>query len=154
MQRALVSLTAASLLALCTASSAAEQPDATVDYTGSSFAVVVGFHGGSGVLHYKGADYRFTANGISIGDVGFSGGGGTGNVFHLNKIEEFPGSYTAFAAGASFVVGAGAVTMRNQNGVVVSIGAVTAGAQVTLAPMGVTITLDAPATRTTGASVK
>ena len=154
MYRAIVSLSAATLLALSAASSswAEEQPDANLDFTGGSFALVVGYHGGSGTLHYKGMDYRFTANGVSFGDVGASGGGATGNVYHLSRIEDFPGSYTAFAAGASLGFGAGGATMRNQNGVVIHVGALGGGVQATLAPMGVSITLEGPAAPTTGSS--
>jgi len=153
MNRAIVSLTAASLLALLAGSAGLswaaeeEQADATVEYTGGSVALAMGYGFGKGVLHYKGMDYHFIANGLSIGDIGSSAATLNGKVFHLTRIEDFPGNYLAFTAGATFGGGGTGAAMRNQNGVIVHIGGTTAGLQFTLAPMGVAVTLDGPPTQ-------
>ena len=154
MNRVIVSLAAATLLAFSVGLSRAqsEQPDATVEYTGGSAALAVGYGWGHGVLRYKGMDYRFTVNGLSIGDVGGSSATLSGKVYHLTRVEDFPGNYLAFAAGATIGGGGAAIDMRNQNGVVMNISGTTKGLQLTLAPMGVAVTLEGPATPTVGSS--
>jgi hypothetical protein len=149
MHRRFASLAAATILALTTAQGwATEVPDATISYAGGNVAFIVGVSFGRGLLHYNGMDYPFTANGISFAAVGGSAAVTSGRVYNLKSIEQFPGNYTAFQASASFVVGGGGTTMRNQNGVVVQLGGVTTGMELTLGPAGVTITLDGPPTPT------
>jgi hypothetical protein len=145
---ALAGLTFLALPAELSWATQAVQPDATIDYTGGSIAFIVGYNGGHGVLHYKGMDYRFTVNGLSAGDVGASGFSATGKVYHLNKAQDFPGNYVAFAAGATFGAGVSGASMRNQNGVTMEIIAVNAGAQLTLASSGIAVTFDGPPTPT------
>lgn len=149
MNRVTVSLAAATLLALSAAPAgfswaAEEQPDAIIEYTGGSVALAMGYGWGKGVLHYKGMDYRFTVNGLTIGDVGGSAATLNGRVYHMTRIEDFPGNYLAFTAGATIGGGGTGAAMRNQNGVVVHIGGTTAGLQFTLAPTGVAVTLEGP----------
>jgi hypothetical protein len=129
-----------------------EQPDATIDYTGKAVTVGVGYAWGQGILHYKGMDYRFTVNGLSIGDVGRSSVTASGKVFGLTKVEDFPGAFAAATAGASIRRGEAAVAMRNHNGVIIQVSAPTAGAQLRLAKRGVAVTFDGPPTPTAGPS--
>lgn len=154
MNRATVSLFAAILLALSTGFSWAqsEQPDASIDYRGGAAALAVGYDWGHGTLHYKGMDYPFTVNGLSMGDVGGSAVLLSGKAYHLTKIEDFPGNYLAFTAGATIGGGGAVVAMRNQNGVVLNISGTAAGLQFTLAPMGVAVTFDGPPTPSSSAS--
>jgi hypothetical protein len=42
------------------------KPDGTVDFTGASAAVGMGYTWGSGTLHYKGRDYPFSASGLTL----------------------------------------------------------------------------------------
>jgi hypothetical protein len=149
MHRKLASIAAATILVFAaTPGWATEKPNAAISYTGANVAFIVGVSFGRGVLHYNGMDYPFTANGISFPSVGGSAAVTSGNVYRLKSIEQFPGNYTAFEAGATFVVGGGGASMRNQNGVVVHLGGVTTGMELTLGPAGVTITLDGPPTPT------
>ena len=76
---------------------------------------------GSGVLHFKGKDYPFTVKGVSLGGVGFSEVEGHGVVHYLNKVEDFPGTYTAIGIGAALVHGAGKSSYQNGKGVVFSL---------------------------------
>lgn len=154
MNRMIASLSAIALLVLIPGASVAQsdKPDATFDFSGGSIAAGIGYSWGSGVLHFHGMDYPFTVNGLSIVNVGASSVKASGNVYHLTKVEEFPGNYTAASAGVT-VAGGGSVTaMQNQNGVVMHVAATTQGLQFTLAPSGVAVALAGPPTPMSGSS--
>jgi len=150
----LASLFTVALLALTPGPSLAQsdKPDATFDFSGGSIAAGIGYSWGSGVLHFRGMDYPFTVNGLSIVNVGASSVKASGSVYHLTKVEDFPGNYTAVSAGVT-VAGGGSVTaMQNQNGVVMHVAATNQGLQFTLAPSGVAVALAGPPTPMSGSS--
>jgi hypothetical protein len=108
---------------------AASKPDATLKLTGKSVAVGVGFSWGNGTLNYHGKHYSFSVDGLAVGDVGASSITATGNVYHLKRIEDFSGNYTAASAGAAVGGGGGASSMRNANGVVINLKATQRGVE-------------------------
>ncbi len=124
-----------------TASGIAEGPDATVKITGKSISAGVGYSWGSGVLNYQGKEYQFSVTGISAGDIGVTSVELSGNVSNLKTLADFNGNYTALTAGATLAGGAGAVTMRNQNGVVMNLIAMTRGLSFHLGVDGVKVEL-------------
>jgi hypothetical protein len=152
MNRMIVTLAAVALLAFSPEASLAQsdQPDATFDFSGGSIAAGIGYTWGNGVLHFKGKDYPFTENGLNIVNVGVSSIKSSGDVYHLTKVEDFPGNYTAISAGATIGGGASFTAMQNQNGVVVHVAATTQGLQFTLAPSGVAFAFAGPPTETSG----
>ena len=153
MNRTILSLAVVGLLALSPGVSLADdQPDATIDYSGGSAALGIGYSWGQGVLHYKGMNYPFKVNGLSIADVGASSVQASGSVYHLSKIEDFPGNYTAASAGVTIAGGGSGTAMQNQNGVVVQMGATTQGLQFTLAPSGIAFALEGSPTPMAGSS--
>jgi hypothetical protein len=140
MSRKFVTLATAMLLASFPVMTFAdEQPDATVDYSGGSVALGIGYSWGQGVLHYKGQDYPFHINGLSIANVGASSVQASGSVYHLYRVSDFPGNYTAGSAGVTIAGGVAGTAMSNQNGVVIQMGATTQGLQFTLAPSGIAV---------------
>jgi hypothetical protein len=64
-----------------------------------------------------------------------------GSVSNLKKLDDFNGNYTSLSAGATLAGGAGAVTMRNQNGVVMNLIAMTRGVNFDIGVNGVRIEL-------------
>jgi hypothetical protein len=96
-------------------------PAATVDIDIKELRLIFGGESGSGVLHYKGKDYPFTIKGVSIGGIGFSEVQGAGVVHYLNKIEDFPGTYSSIGIGAALVHGAGKSSYQNEKGVIFSL---------------------------------
>ena len=118
-----------------------EVPDATVRLSAGSVAVGVGFSWGSGVLHYKGKNYPFKIDGVSVGDIGATKAEATGRVYHLTKLEDFNGNYTAAAAGAAVGGGGSVATMQNQSGVKLTLTSTTRGVKLKLAVEGVKIEL-------------
>ena len=116
-------------------------PDATVSFEGGSVAAGIGYSWGSGTLHYKGKSYPLKVDGLSVGDVGVSKVNASGSVWHLKKLEDFPGTYTAASAGASVGGGGGVAAMQNQNGVVIKAHATSKGLKLKLGADGVKIDL-------------
>src|SRR5690349_5670804 len=70
------------------------KPDATVDFTGASAAVGMGYSWGSGTLHYKGKDYPFSASGLTLADIGGGTNVVTAEVYKLNSVGDFAGTYS------------------------------------------------------------
>lgn len=153
MNRTTVSVTAALLLALSAGASAQESkvqgptqgtPSATVNFSGGSVALGIGYSWVHGILHFKGMDYPFAANGLSLANVGAASLTGSGNVYDLDKIEDFPGVYTGIGAGATLAVGGGAVALQNKNSVVMQVTAMTEGLQFAVAGSGISIAISGP----------
>ena len=116
-------------------------PDATVSFEGGSVAAGIGYSWGSGTLHYQGKSYPLKVDGLSVGDVGVSKVNASGTVWHLKKLEDFPGTYTAASAGAAVAGGGGVAAMQNQNGVEIRAHATSKGLKLKLGVDGVKIDL-------------
>jgi hypothetical protein len=143
MYRRMISLMAiASLVVVGGLTLAQEQPpDATVRLTAGSVAAGIGYTWGNGVLTYKGREYPFSINGLSVVDVGIAQASASGSVYNLKKLEDFNGTYTGVTAGATVAGGAGAAAMENQNGVMINLVGTSQGLQFKLSMDGVKMTL-------------
>jgi len=132
-------------LSLCLAGMAMAQEkkvDATLTMSEGQVAVGIGFSWGKGVLTYQGKEYPFKVQGLSVVDVGISKATSAGKVFNLKKLEDFNGNYTAASAEGTVAGGAGVLTMKNQNGVVIELVSTTQGVNLKLAVEGVKLQLD------------
>jgi hypothetical protein len=125
----------------------AAEPSATLELTGGAVAAGIGFSWGSGTLAFRGKEYRVSVTGLSVGDVGIVRATAKGNVYGLQKIQDFDGTYTAYAIGSTIGGGGSVATLRNQNGVVIHIVATTQGLKLTLNASGVRMTIEQPGTR-------
>jgi hypothetical protein len=121
--------------------STAEQADATVDLTGGSFALGVGYIWGDGALKYQGAERAFKFSGVSVVDVGGAHIKATGEVYHLQSIQDFSGHYTIASAGVTVAGGGSLAVLRNEHGVVIKLHSSTAGLRFNLASEGVSVKL-------------
>jgi hypothetical protein len=130
-----------SLLALFPAMAADQVPDGTIELSGGSVAVGIGYSWGSGKLVFQGKQYTLKVEGLSIADVGVSDYTATGSVYNLKKLEDFEGTYAAVTAGVTVAGGVSGGAMRNQNGVLIQLTATRQGLQFTLAPAGIKISL-------------
>jgi hypothetical protein len=118
-------------------------PDATIEFSGGSVAVGIGVSWGQGTLHYQGKAYPFRLNGVRVADIGAQGVRGTGEIYHLARVEDFNGTYGAASAGATVAsYGGAAAAMKNSNGVVIHFHSETEGLELTAALGGVSIQLD------------
>ena len=79
--------------------------------------------------------------GLSVVDLGVAKVTANGEVFNLKKLSDFSGNYVAGEAGAAVGGGAGAVTMKNQHGVVMKLTGTGTGVKFTLAGKGVDVKL-------------
>jgi hypothetical protein len=115
------------------------KPDATVDFTGGSAAIGVGYSWGSGTLHYKDKDYPFSASGLTLADIGGGENVVTGEVYKLAKVEDFPGTYSAAQTAGALVGGGGIGYLENPKGVIVKVTSNTKGARLNLGVGGVEV---------------
>jgi hypothetical protein len=131
-------------LALCGLSFAKDEkkPDATLNLTEGQVALGIGWNWGKGVLTFKGKEYPFKVDGVSVGDVGITEAKAEGKVYNLKQLSDFEGSFTSAAAEATLGLGAGATAMKNEKGVVVHLFPKTKGVNFKLAAGGVKFTLE------------
>jgi hypothetical protein len=106
--------------------------DATLTLKGGTAAAGVGIIWGSGKVTYKGSVHAFTIKGLSVLDFGGSHIDATGIVLHLDKLSDFAGQYTSFAAGATVAGGASNAYLKNEHGVVIKVISKTEGLRFTL----------------------
>jgi len=116
--------------------------DATLTMSEGQVALGIGYSWGKGVLTYDGKEYPFKVSGLSVVDVGITKATSSGKVYNLKKLEDFNGNYTAASAEGTLAGGAGALTMKNQNGVVIDLVSTTRGVNLKLSLEGVKITLE------------
>ena len=128
---------AACVLAMPVAASADETPDATIELSGGSVAVGVGYTWGKGTLSYDGRSIPVTFKGLSLAAVGGESIRASGEVYHLGKIEDFAGNYTAASVGATVAGGGSVAAMKNQNGVVIKLHSANQGLDFNLSLEGV-----------------
>ena len=122
-------------------SALADTPDATIHFGGAQIAFIGSVHWGSGTLHYQHHEYPVTVSGLGIGAVGANNFHAEGEVYHLTKVEDIAGTYTAINASATAGAGAGEIDMKNEHGVEIRAHTTSAGLSLSLAPTGVAIKL-------------
>lgn len=120
----------------------AKNPDATLKLEEGQVAVGIGWNWGKGALSMQGKEYPFKVKGLSVGDVGISEAKAEGKVYNLKSIADFDGTYSAAAAEATMVKGAGDVVMKNEKGVEIHLFPKTEGVNLKLAAEGVHLTLE------------
>jgi hypothetical protein len=116
-------------------------PSGKVSIQSKSIAVGVGVTWGDGKLSFKGKDYPFSIDGLTLVDFGISKASAAGEVYDLTDVAKFPGTYAAAEAGFALAGGVGGVVLRNQDGVVIHLRSTSKGAKLQLGPSGMTIKL-------------
>ena len=102
---------------------------------------IVGVGGGSGVLHFRGHNYRLSVGGVGIGTIGAAGADLVGTARNLRTAADIAGTYTAASASVAVAGGAKAVTLQNSNGVVLTLQGRQVGFEASLSLSGLTISL-------------
>jgi hypothetical protein len=128
-------------LATTAISGEARKPSGRVTMESRSIAAGVGVTWGDGKLSFKGKDYPFSINGLSVVDWGISKASATGDVYNLTDVSKFAGTYLAAEAGFTLAGGAGGITMRNSEGVIINLRSTSRGASLTLGPAGLSIAM-------------
>lgn len=119
-------------------------PSATLGFDVTSVKLIAGVSWGSGTLHYEGKSYPLKVKAGSAGGIGYSSMKGTGKVYELKKLEDFPGVYGGGTAGVTVGdMGGGDSTIENGKGVVIMATATdSSGAQLALSVGGIEIDFD------------
>ena len=124
------------------AKTAQTTPSATATFTGETVAIGVAFTWGNGVLTFKGKTYPFKVDGLSAVGAGIEKISGTGQIYHLSSLADFPGVYAAAGGDASMgKMGRGSASLKNGKGVVIEFKAKETGLDVNLAAGGVKIAM-------------
>jgi hypothetical protein len=117
------------------------KPDATLAVKQTSLALVLGYTWGNGTLTYADKTYPVSVAGFSVLAIGLAFAEATGEVYNLKKLEDFNGTYIAGSVEGTLGAGAGATTMRNQNGVVIKFFTSTEGLNLKISPEGIQLNL-------------
>jgi hypothetical protein len=106
---------------------AKSKPSATFDLEAEQVRLILGGSSGKGTLHFKGKSYPFTMKGGTVGGVGVTKVNASGNVYFLNSVQDFGGTYSAITAGAAVGAGGGLSQYENDKGVYVAVKSKTEG---------------------------
>jgi hypothetical protein len=117
-------------------------PPPYVSLTSTKIGAGIGMGWGDGWLLFEGVRHDFSLKSLSIGDLGVAKLISEGAVSNLQRLSDFDGTYVAVDAGAAAGVGAAALTMRNEHGVVISLRSDIEGVQLSFGAEGVRISLD------------
>jgi hypothetical protein len=116
--------------------------DATVEMQEVQAAYIGSGNAGTGVLTYRGVQYPFQVAGAGVGGIGLSTIDATGEVYNLNSINQFSGTYGqaryGFAIGTS---SSGDLWMQNESGVIMRLKAKREGLMLSLGGDAVLITM-------------
>jgi len=125
------------------ASLPAQQRSGTVTIDETQVAFIFSGQIGGGKLEFQGRSYDFKIGGLGVGGFGASQIKAFGEVYSLNRVEDFAGVYgqarTGYAAGFQ---GGGNLWLENPNGVVMSLKTEREGLMLTLGADGVLIRWD------------
>jgi hypothetical protein len=110
-----------------------KKPDATLKLTEGQVGLGIGWSWGKGTLTYKGKEYPFKVEGLSVGDVGITKAEAEGKVYNLKKLSDFTGQYVAASAEATLGLGAGATALQSDKNVVIHLFPKTKGVNLKLA---------------------
>jgi hypothetical protein len=108
-------------------------PSGTVDMNQVQVAYIGNAGGGSGTLFYQGQSYPFIIAGLGVGGIGASTVDAEGEVYKLQNLSQFPGSYAQ--AGYGYALGTssgGDLWMQNEAGVIMHLKAKRTGLMLSL----------------------
>jgi hypothetical protein len=114
----------------------------TVDMREVQVAYIGSGSGGRGTLFFQGREYPFTVGGLGVGGIGASTIDASGEVYKLNDIAQFPGTYAQGRYG--FAVGTtsgGDLWMQNEQGVIMHLKAKREGLMLSLGGDAVVIAM-------------
>ncbi len=121
------------------------RPDARLQFSSTSFGLLVGYGQGQGVLEFQGERYPFTISGFKLATVGVTRVSALGQVYRLREVAEFAGRYVMVEGAATMVQGGGNALLRNEKGVTLYLQNVQRGLELTLGGGSFSIALTEPA---------
>lgn len=124
------------------------RPDARMQFSSTSFGLLFGYSRGQGELEFRGRKYPFTVSQIKAATLGVTKVEALGQVYRLQDVADFAGTYAAVEGGLTLFQGGGNAMLRNEKGVTLFLQNVQYGFDVTLGGGGLSITLSEPASAT------
>ncbi len=119
-----------------------KEPSGTVVIDETQVMVIIGGSSGGGTLTCDDNSYSFKTGGLKLGIVSIQNVHLTGNVYDLNDVKDFPGTYLQLEASASLVEGSGGLWMKNSNGVTLNLKSSNDGVALNLGATGLKITMN------------
>ena len=116
-------------------------PSAKVSIESNSIALAVGVSWGDGWLSFKRQHQPFSVQGLTLVDIGIAKATAVGEVYNLTDVSQFEGTYLASETGFTLAGGMGGISMRNKNGVVLQLRAVSEEGLLQLGRGGMTVKL-------------
>lgn len=136
---------ALSLVLVFAITSAAEdaqgEPDATLKFSGGTVAVGAGYTWGTGLLTYKGKEYKFKIDGLPTTAIGAGSIDATGAVYHLKNVQDFAGNYAGITTAAAMGGGVGFSNMQNGSGVFIQFYNTGMGVLLQAGPFGINVAM-------------
>jgi len=114
-------------------------PSGKVAIHATRVTIGIGYSWGDGTLKYKGKSYKFKVSGLNVVGLGVTKLKAKGDVYGLEKLDDFPGKYFGVEAGATFLKGSEGLVMKNSKGVVINLKAEQKGAELKLGNEGLSI---------------
>ena len=102
---------------------------------------IVGVGGGTGILHFRGRNYRLRVGDITAGTIGLARADLVGTASNLRTATDIAGAYSAVSAGVAVAGGGKTARLQNTNGVVLELRGHQVGFDLSLNLSGVTISL-------------
>jgi len=141
-----MSLTVAAVAFLMTGGqvlAADETPSGKVVIDETQVMALIGGTLGGGKLLMGDESYSFKTGGLSLGaSTGVHKIHITGNVYRLDKLKDFSGTYLAAEASATLIKGVGGLWLKNKHGVIMHLTSNNQGLALSLAAEGLKITMD------------
>ncbi len=140
--RFIAPIAAALLLTVAAIPQSAQAETGAVRLRITKVGFIVGVGGGSGVLHFKGRNYRLSIGGVSAGTIGVAGADLVGTASNLRTASDIAGAYSAVSGSLSVAGGGKVATLQNANGVVLQLRGKQVGFEASLAISGLTISMN------------
>ena len=118
-----------------------KEPSGTVVIDETQVMVIIGGSSGGGTLTFDDNTYNFKTGGLKLGIVGIQNVHVTGNVYDLNDVKDFPGTYLQLQADVALVEGSGGIWMKNSKGVSLNLTSSNDGVALNLGATGLKITM-------------
>ena len=124
-----------------TAVSHDEAASATLKIDETQIMFIVGGDLGEGTLNFQGKSYEFKTGGLKLGGIGVHKVHLTGDVYKLNNVADFAGTYFVAEAGITVVKGVGGFWFKNDKGVTLHMKSSAEGLALSIGVEGLKITM-------------
>ena len=118
-----------------------EKPSATLVIEETQVMALIGGSMGGGTLLIDDESHSFKTGGLKFGGIGVQKIHVAGDVYHLDKLKDFPGTYIEFEADTTVVKGTGELWLKNDKGVTLHLQSKSSGLAFDLSAAGLKISM-------------